>query len=420
MTNLQYCTEILGIIGDVSVAEDAIYQLGFDVYRKLGGQEDKPTIDTIYKELKQAISIWDNTDNLTITENGSYSLLGKTIDVSVACGPTPVIIQNDEIWYTGTEALSDDSFNVLDASGNRLTLLSNTFSDGNGILKFSGDIIKIGSGAFWYKNTLTGIEIPNSVLSIGENAFMSSRNLQNVVLGEGVTSIEEGAFYETCIGPLFNVPDTVTSIEEAIFMRCNNLEYAYLGKGITSIPDNTDNKLVIFKGCQNLSSVEINMPTIVGQTFTSSNNMNNILTTERLHPMQVEYIIGNDVTRIGEYAFYGTPSHVKSITIGTGVTNIRQSAFRDSQIKSLNIPNNVTTLGANLCYGCTSLQSVTISNGISVIPGYCFSGCTNLSNITYNGTMDQWTALNKLVGWRTDVPATVVHCTDGDISIYTP
>ena len=420
MTNLQYCTEILGIIGDVSVAEDAIYQLGFDVYRKLGGQEDKPTIDTIYKELKQAISIWDNTDNLIITENGTYSLLGKTIDVSVACGPTPVIQPADEIWYTGTEALPNNNFNVLDASGNRLTLLSNTFSDGNGILKFSADISKIGNNAFFNLQMLTGIEIPDSVLTIGENAFDYSKNLQNVTLGAGVTSLERAAFYETKIGPTFSVPDTVTSLGQALFMYCKSLESVYLGKGIITIPDNTDNQLPIFAGCENLSSVEINMPTIVGQTFTSSKNMNNILSTNRAWPHDVEYIIGNDVTRIGEYAFYGTPSHVKSITIGTGVTNIRQSAFKDSKITSLNIPNNVTTLGANLCYDCTSLQSVTISNGISVIPGYCFSGCTNLSNITYNGTMDQWTALNKLVEWRTDVPATVVHCTDGDISIYTP
>jgi hypothetical protein len=32
MTNLEYCNEILSIIGNVTLANDAIYNLAYDVY----------------------------------------------------------------------------------------------------------------------------------------------------------------------------------------------------------------------------------------------------------------------------------------------------------------------------------------------------------------------------------------------------
>ena len=91
MTNLEYCNEILSIIGNVTEANDAIYKLAYDAYQKLGGQESQPSLATIYNELKSAIQIWDNTDNLNITKNGMYNLLGKIITVNVQGGqPGPI------------------------------------------------------------------------------------------------------------------------------------------------------------------------------------------------------------------------------------------------------------------------------------------------------------------------------------------
>ena len=47
-----------------------------------------------------------------------------------------------------------------------------------------------------------------------------------------------------------------------------------------------------------------------------------------------------------------------------------------------------------------------------------FANCTNLSNITYKGTISQWNSITKLANdWHQNVPATVVHCTDGDAPI---
>lgn len=95
MTNLEYCNEILSIIGNVTEANDAIYKLAYDAYQKLGGQESQPSLATIYNELKGAIQIWDNTDSLNITENGTYNLLGKIITVNVPSVTTEEITQEE-------------------------------------------------------------------------------------------------------------------------------------------------------------------------------------------------------------------------------------------------------------------------------------------------------------------------------------
>ena len=46
-----------------------------------------------------------------------------------------------------------------------------------------------------------------------------------------------------------------------------------------------------------------------------------------------------------------------------------------------------------------------------------FYYCENLSSITYNSTMAQWASISKGDEWYGNVPATVVHCTDGDTPI---
>jgi len=40
-----------------------------------------------------------------------------------------------------------------------------------------------------------------------------------------------------------------------------------------------------------------------------------------------------------------------------------------------------------------------------------------LETITYNGTIEEWNAIAKKSQWNQDIPATVVHCSDGDANI---
>ena len=50
--------------------------------------------------------------------------------------------------------------------------------------------------------------------------------------------------------------------------------------------------------------------------------------------------------------------------------------------------------------------------------GYsAFEGCTSLTNIKFEGTVEQWNAIEKCEDWNYNVPATEVVCSDGVVTL---
>ena len=111
------------------------------------------------------------------------------------------------------------------------------------------------------------------------------------------------------------------------------------------------------------------------------------------------------------------------------VKEIRYGGFKEcTNLKQITIPGSVTTIGQIAFSGCSSLTSITLPNSITRIGASAFQNCTNLTSITYMGTMAEWENVDRTVyryeveeqglsNWYKNVPATVVHCTDGDVPI---
>ena len=122
------------------------------------------------------------------------------------------------------------------------------------------------------------------------------------------------------------------------------------------------------------------------------------------------------VTSIGEDAF--AYSDLKSIVIPDTVTYIDGGAFEASHLTSVVIPDSVTMISSHTFESCENLLSIVIGKGITDIFYEVFAGCRALASITYNGTMEQWEQIDFADDdWNAEVPAKVVHCTDGDVEI---
>jgi hypothetical protein len=63
------------------------------------------------------------------------------------------------------------------------------------------------------------------------------------------------------------------------------------------------------------------------------------------------------------------------------------------------------------------LTSITIPNSVTSIGYAAFWDCSSLTSITFQGTIAQWKKIILHEDWNNKVPATVVHCIDGDVEI---
>lgn len=231
---------------------------------------------------------------------------------------------------------------------------------------------------------LTSVTIPSSVTSLGKSVFENSANLTTIIIEEGnpvydsrencnavietasnkllfgckdtmipnsVTTIGESAFYNCSGLTTINIPNSVTNIEKESFRNCSGLTYIKVGNGVTTIGEGA------FAGCSCMTKVELNCNEIISKDY----DPNEYYRPPSYFGSQVkEFILGEDVTRIGEYA------------------------FARCGINTMNIPKNVTSIGDYAFSDCYYLVEVGISSSISEIPQWTFYMCQKLSKVVIN------------------------------------
>lgn len=105
-------------------------------------------------------------------------------------------------------------------------------------------------------------------------------------------------------------------------------------------------------------------------------------------------VIEEGITHIGSYSFcwympvtrlkqteYNTEG-LRSVKIPNSVSSIGESAFRRcSNLQSVVIPNSVTSIDKNAFWGCINLKSINIPNSVVSIGELAFAGCINFESI---------------------------------------
>lgn len=92
-----------------------------------------------------------------------------------------------------------------------------------------------------------------------------------------------------------------------------------------------------------------------------------------------EVTIPKSVTSIGQYAFEGSAlTHIK---LHDGITSIGYSAFSHSRLQEITIPAGVTELSDSVFFYCTDLKKVELHNDITTIDYRAFYNCTSLQSI---------------------------------------
>ncbi|MBO5696910.1 MAG: leucine-rich repeat domain-containing protein, partial [Alistipes sp.] len=306
----------------------------------------------------------------------SDMIKGYNFETGEVIPETPLRPANNEIWYTNDSTTEPTALYKTDVFD--VNVISNTYDVDKKcwVIKFDGEVTKIGSHAFQECSCITSVTIPNSVTKIGAYAFNGCTNLVSIIIPDGVTSIEENAFAMCRNLTNITIPQGVSEIKRWSFYGCTNLI------GVT-IPDS-----VIYIGqcafayCSNLQSVSIpiGITTIESDAFSFCSTLTSITI-----PSTVEYI-GDSAFRgcSNLTAFYGKfASDDNRCLVLNGVLN----SFAPSGLELYDIPSNVTTIGTSSFQYCESLNSVTIPNSVKVIEAWAFQCCNGLKNINIpNGT----------------------------------
>ncbi len=123
-----------------------------------------------------------------------------------------------------------------------------------------------------------------------------------------------------------------------------------------------------------------------------------------------EYYYLNNNNTLPTYVFNGCKS-LKSIILPNSVTSIESHAFSDcSGLTSITIPNSVTSIGWYAFYDCSGLTSITIPNSVTSIGSWAFFSCSGLTSITIpNSVTSIGSEAFKNTGWYNNQPDGLVY-----------
>ena len=100
------------------------------------------------------------------------------------------------------------------------------------------------------------------------------------------------------------------------------------------------------------------------------------------------------MTSIGNGAFAGCTG-LESVELPAGLKSIGENVFYScTSLTSVVIPDKVTSIGSLAFFGCLKLESITVPAGITTLASSFVYGCTNLKKIEFKGTQAQWNALS--------------------------
>ncbi|MBD5408293.1 MAG: leucine-rich repeat protein [Treponema sp.] len=304
-------------------------------------------------------------------------------------------------------------------------------------------ITEIGSTVFIYSGGM--ITIPASVTSIGKDAFYLT----------GFTKVTyTGTLAEWCAidwenyaaNPLYNgnamlyindsavtdakIPNSITEIKDCAFYGYKNLTSVTIPVSVTSIGSNA------FYGCENLAEIQFEgtkeqWNAIEGSDKTgipgircsdghigvlgvpSYLKVSGTTVTGYTSKIPADLVIPDGVTGIGRSAL-SRCTNLESVTIPGSVTYIGEDAFYGcTNLTSVTIDDGTTSIGESAFHNCTNLTSVTIPASVTSIGWRAFFECTNLSEIQFNGTKEQWNAIEG----RNNIGIPGIRCSDGVIGV---
>jgi len=298
----------------------------------------------------------------------------------------------EELFFSGSESVYFEFYNSTIVVMEGITEIpGDGFADVYGINNYilPESLLTIGDYAFYNNYYLTSIVIPENVTNIGTYAFYGCDLLSAIAIPASVTFVGENAFYvpytDLTIYLLAGVDTTAwdlnwNSSENQIItdvVEVGNLDgVIYVAKADYTI-DIID---FIYQGKSDIVIPDYLL--IGGETYTfTAINQFAFSFDDKLRSIHIP----NTITTIGNYAFEEA-TKLKTLTFqeNSTLTSIGEGAFSYCyNLRSIFIPASVTYIGEAAFYQNDNLTSVVFESGIMLeeIPGSAFAYNYRLAEI---------------------------------------
>lgn len=270
---------------------------------------------------------------------------------------------NNEIWYT-----TNDGEIVVPRNGafKGLTILSNSYMDGKGVITLDGPVCEVDAFAFSECDNLEGIHLSESVETIQADAFRECHNLTHITLPQGLKTIGSGVFNGCKSLCEIVVPDSVEEIYRCAFGRCRNLKSVTLPKELTTIRE------ALFWDCRSLESIFIPSSVRIIEEFAFED-------CTGLRRVDIDDLVSWCSMELFRYD--SNPLHLGADLYLGGV-----------RVTHIAIPEEVTTINRYAFYGFAALERLTLHEGITSIGMDAFMDCNNLRRIDI-ADLESWCRL---------------------------
>ena len=310
-------------------------------------------------------------------------------------------------------------------------------------------VTSIGESAFAYKDNIERVEIPDTVISIGEKAFFDLFMLYSIEIPSSVVSIGDYAFgylYASYDDEIFAQEFTIygeLNTEAQRYAKANGFEFKmiqddfviavqedntaeildYLGEETDLIiPAQIDGmsvtKITYLGNSDRIKSVSIpNGVTQIDFSFRELENLESITVDDdnSTFTSVLGALYNKDITSL-----LAVPCKKASLAIPDTVSIIGdQACFGCSLIESITIPDTVTEIGGSAFYACEKLNSITTSKNLVSIGGYVFFGCSSLENVALPDSLKTIgnSAFSRCSGLKTiNIPKSVTSIGNGAFS----
>lgn len=306
----------------------------------------------------------------------------------------------EKYQYTFQTLFEQNDWFRVDGKGVLHVKNETTFAEVTGTVELPHSAKRIPAGIFGNHAGITGLIVPeDSILNTIDEAAFTRSGIKSLVIPQNVKEIQDDTFRNAKI-------ETVTFREGSLLERIG--EDAFSGSSLKELK--LPYTLVLSEGGLEEQDPDQNtdQDTVADQNPTQDHDMNqdsdqdtdhNSESTKTEKPIPIEIGDGafdrcgsletislRAVKSIGASAFEGCDK-LSTIQWGSSLVSVGSAAFSGCPITSLNLTEldksgKSVTWGSGVFEKCTALRTVTLPENMTTIPANMFKDCTALTTLT--------------------------------------